>query len=133
MVKASIKAFLVGMRYHGIADGAAVIAPNHRAKLRREPNNPHDRDAIAVEIGPRKIGHIDRNNAAILAPLLDRGAAYNASLDVSRPRSKRAIPLIIQVESRSKKVLPPKVTGADSLFATNEVKQSERANRWRVK
>lgn len=42
--------------------------------LRRETNNPHDRNAIAV-VGPgfRKLGYITRELAAELAPVLDSG------------------------------------------------------------
>lgn len=112
MAKTLIKAYLVGMRYQGIAQGAAVIAPNDRPSLRREPNNPHDRNAIAVEVCLRCVGYIDRDNAAILAPILDRGATYEASLDPSRYRTNGGIPLAIIVESRSDAIAPPKVASA---------------------
>ncbi|KXZ51801.1 hypothetical protein GPECTOR_11g243 [Gonium pectorale] len=42
--------------------------------LIREPNNPYDKWAIRVDnIRGEKIGHISREQAAVLAPLIDRG------------------------------------------------------------
>jgi len=40
-------------------------------RLEREPNNPHDRSAIAVKVRGETIGYIPREDATILAPLLD--------------------------------------------------------------
>lgn len=42
------------------------------ACLVREPNNPHDANAVRVEIQGQKIGYIPRDDAARLAPHLDR-------------------------------------------------------------
>ena len=110
MVKTTVKASLVGMRYYGISPGTTVLSERDKATLRREPNNPHDRNAIAVEVGTKKVGHIDRENAAILARLLDRGAKLDASLDPSRAPSNGAIPLLIRVDTQSTKIPPPRVT-----------------------
>lgn len=41
--------------------------------LVREPNNPYDPNSIAVLNGGTQIGHLPRERAAILAPLLDVG------------------------------------------------------------
>jgi hypothetical protein len=38
---------------------------------RREPNNPHDLNAIGVWVAGMQIGHVNRDDAIALAPLLD--------------------------------------------------------------
>jgi hypothetical protein len=47
-------------------------------KLMRDPNNPHDPNAVKVVCvaAGGHIGHLPRNVAAQLAPVLDRGTEY---------------------------------------------------------
>ena len=57
------------------------LKPNMRAKLIREPANPHDHNAIRVEapfIWGEKIGYIPRADAEVFAPEIDKGIAYSA-------------------------------------------------------
>lgn len=42
------------------------------ATLTREPDNPHDRNAIAVIIAGRKVGYIARTEAEAIAEMIDR-------------------------------------------------------------
>lgn len=49
--------------------------PGERVKLVREPDNPHDPNAIAVKSGDECLGYIARDDAAKLAPYLDAGHA----------------------------------------------------------
>ena len=42
------------------------------ALLVREPESPYDPNAIAVWVGDAQIGHVNRDDAADLAPLLDQ-------------------------------------------------------------
>ncbi|MFO8163932.1 MAG: HIRAN domain-containing protein [Desulfatiglandales bacterium] len=46
--------------------------------LLREPNNPHDRNAIRVDIGGKKLGYIPRHLAKRLAPEIDAGKRFLA-------------------------------------------------------
>jgi single-stranded-DNA-specific exonuclease len=55
----------------GLRAGAAL-------DLRREPQNPHDANAIAVHYGNLRLGFFNKNLAAHLAPLIDAGARYSA-------------------------------------------------------
>jgi hypothetical protein len=61
-----------------------------RAKLVREPNNPHDFNAIRVEApcsGGSKLGYIPRDAAAVFAREIDSGIAYEAwisSIDMEK-------------------------------------------------
>lgn len=47
--------------------------PGARVNLVREPENTHDRNAIAVQAGGKTIGYIAAKDAADLAPVLDEG------------------------------------------------------------
>jgi single-stranded-DNA-specific exonuclease len=47
-------------------------------ELRREPNNPHDANAIAVHYGNLQLGFFNKRLAAHIAPLIDAGARYRA-------------------------------------------------------
>jgi hypothetical protein len=53
-----------------------------RANLEREPDNPHDPNAIAVSIsGVGAIGHVPAWQASRLAPELDAGVVWSATVD----------------------------------------------------
>ncbi|KAG9316303.1 hypothetical protein JVU11DRAFT_2334 [Chiua virens] len=59
---------IVGVQYY-----KGLVAPGEQVTLVREPNNPYDRNAIQVKnIGGAQVGHIPKNAATRLAPLLDR-------------------------------------------------------------
>jgi hypothetical protein len=62
--------------FHKLAQRAADRYP--KCKLRREPDNPHDPNAIAVVVGRRKVGHLPRGTAEWLAPRLDAGEDITA-------------------------------------------------------
>ena len=57
------------------ADAAAPGAP---LELRREPDNPHDANAIAVLAGGAQVGWVPREVAAELAGELDAGKPWSA-------------------------------------------------------
>ena len=61
---------IVGCRFY---DGRATVG--EYVKVRREPSNPYDANAIRIDNVQRdQIGHIGRNVAAKLAPLMDSGS-----------------------------------------------------------
>lgn len=64
-----IPTWIVGRRYY------ATVPPADTALFcERQPDNPHDADAIAVYVpGGGQAGHLPRHDAAYLAPLVDRG------------------------------------------------------------
>ena len=47
-------------------------------ELVREPQNPHDPDAIRVRIGPYNLGYIPKHIAKRLAPKMDVGRRFLA-------------------------------------------------------
>ncbi len=67
-----------GSRYY--SDEAARVDEGDELELLREPSNPHDPNAIVVaRLGGGKIGHVPREDAALVASSLDRGAMYQAT------------------------------------------------------
>jgi HIRAN domain len=69
---------VAGARFHGEALAADAAAPGRPLRLRREPDNEHDPNAIAVEAGDGQLGWVPRELAAELAADLDAGRAWSA-------------------------------------------------------
>lgn len=61
-------------------DVLAVLQPGERLTLERQPDNPHDSNAVAVVAGRHIIGYIPRFDAAEVAALLDAGIPHRAQL-----------------------------------------------------
>ncbi|CAL1707747.1 unnamed protein product [Somion occarium] len=65
----SLKTSIVGVQYY-----KGLVGSGEEVRLVREPHNKYDRNAIKVEnIGGTQVGHVPRNVAAKLAPLMDQG------------------------------------------------------------
>jgi HIRAN domain len=67
-------------RHHADALRSELAAPGRPLALRRDPGNPHDRNAIAVHTadGGEQVGWVPREVAAELAPEIDAGRAWSA-------------------------------------------------------
>ncbi|KAG1766956.1 SNF2 family N-terminal domain-containing protein [Suillus occidentalis] len=66
----TLKTSIVGVQYY-----KGLVGPGEEVRLVREPQNQYDRNAIEVKnIGGTKVGHVPKQTAAKLSPLLDRGA-----------------------------------------------------------
>ncbi|KAJ7703076.1 SNF2 family N-terminal domain-containing protein [Mycena rosella] len=63
----AMKASVVGVQYY-----RGLVGPGEEVRLVREPHNQYDRNAIQVKnIDSAQVGHIPKNIAGKLAPLLD--------------------------------------------------------------
>jgi hypothetical protein len=77
-------------RHHADALASGGVAPGRPLELRRDPDNPHDPNAIAVhDAGGRQVGWVPRELAAELAPELDGGRAWSAVVLREQRRSPR--------------------------------------------
>ena len=81
--------------HHADAVASESVEPGRPLELRRDPENAHDPNAIAVHPagGGEQLGWVPRELAAELAPLLDAGGTWSAvSLRESRdsPRDPRS-------------------------------------------
>ena len=69
---------LAGARFRAGALERDALAPGSPLALRREPDNPHDPNAIAVDAGGEHVGFVPREVAADLAAELDVGRPWSA-------------------------------------------------------
>ena len=76
-------------RHHAEAIASDAVAPGSPLELRRDPENEHDPNAIAVHAGAAQVGWVPREVAAELAPELDAGGAWSALVLREQRRSPR--------------------------------------------
>jgi hypothetical protein len=78
-------------RHHAEAITSDAVAPGRRLELRRDPDNPHDPNAIAVHAaeGGEQVGWVPRELAAELSPELDAGRPWSALVLREQRRSPR--------------------------------------------
>lgn len=56
------------------------ISDNAPVQLVRNPKNPYDSNAVEVRLGGMMLGHLAKEVAAVVAPNMDDGATYKASI-----------------------------------------------------
>jgi hypothetical protein len=77
-------------RHHAEAIASDEVAPGRPLTLRRDPENEHDPNAIAVQAGDgQQVGWVPRELAAELAPALDAGGPWAAIVLREQRRSPR--------------------------------------------
>jgi hypothetical protein len=79
---------LAGFRHYEAPNLWGEIQPGDPLTLVREPQNPHDHNAVRVEWRTFKLGYVPRAENAAVARHLDRGAPLLAR--VSKVQSTRA-------------------------------------------
>jgi hypothetical protein len=77
-----------GIDYHQADVRATDTTPGTALEIEREPDNPHDRNAIAVLAEGRLIGYYNKQMAAKLAKLMDAGLVLEAIALAGSPRYK---------------------------------------------
>jgi hypothetical protein len=65
-------------RHHADALASDAAGPGEPLALRRDPDNPHDANAIAVHAGGVQVGWVPRAIAEEIAPALDAGEPFSA-------------------------------------------------------
>lgn len=68
------------------------LVPSDRVELEREPHNQYDKNAIQVVAHGEHIGYIQRDLAALIAPMMDTGKEPHAKV------IERISPLIVLIE-----------------------------------
>jgi len=71
---------IVGVSFEGRQDTVAGLVPGLALELVREPENPHDPSAIAVRYGALGLGYVRREIARRIAPNMDDGRRYLATV-----------------------------------------------------
>jgi HIRAN domain len=71
---------LAGFRHHAAAEVWEELRVGDRLTLEREPDNPHDANAVSVAWRGHKLGYVPRRENATLAWSLDRGEPLQARI-----------------------------------------------------
>jgi hypothetical protein len=71
---------LAGYQYHAGNEVWEQLRAGDGLKLVREPDNPHDRNAVRVEWQGRQLGYLPRAENQAIALELDRGSRVEARI-----------------------------------------------------
>lgn len=91
---------LAGFRYHEAARAWDELRVGDALELAREPDNPHDRAAVAVTWRGRKLGYVPRTANAALAWGMDRGERLHARISrlTEHPNPARRVRFEVFIE-----------------------------------
>ena len=91
---------LAGFRYHAAAELWRELRVGDRLELEREPDNPHDANAVVVLWRGHKLGYVPRRENAALAWGLERGAPLRARISAlaEHPNPARRVRFEVYVE-----------------------------------
>jgi hypothetical protein len=91
---------LAGFRYGEAAEVWPHLAAGEPLELVREPDNPHDANAVRVEWRGRKLGYVPRSENGALAWAMDRGEALRARVSrlAEHAKSRRRIEFEVYIE-----------------------------------
>jgi len=91
---------LAGFRYAEAAQVWPQLAAGEPLELVREPDNPHDANAVRVEWRGRKLGYVPRSENGALAWAMDRGEVLRARVSrlAEHAKSRRRLEFEVYVE-----------------------------------
>ena len=91
---------LAGFRYAEANEVWPHLATGDALDLVREPDNPHDANAVRVEWRGRKLGYVPRAENAALAWAMDRGEALRARVSrlAEHAKTRRRIEFEVYIE-----------------------------------
>jgi hypothetical protein len=81
---------LAGYRYAAAAEVWPLLRVGDELELSREPDNPHDPNAVRVQWRGWKLGYVPRRENAALAWGLDRGETLRARISRLEPHPNPA-------------------------------------------
>jgi hypothetical protein len=84
---------LAGFRYYDAPKLFEQLRPGEALTLIREPDNPHDGNAVRVDWRGYKLGYVPRRQNVALAWALDRGQPLEATIAARRlhPNPRRRV------------------------------------------
>lgn len=91
---------LAGFRYHAAAEVWPALRVGDALQLAREPENPHDANAVRVLWRGRVLGYVPRRENAALAWGLERGMQLRARISAlaEHPNPARRVRFEVYVE-----------------------------------
>lgn len=72
---------VVGVTFDGIQSILPQLHAGMPLRLIREPGNQYDRNAVAVWCNGKKIGHLSKELASDIAPLMDKGIDVGGTIE----------------------------------------------------
>jgi hypothetical protein len=72
---------IVGMNYIKTEDIVAALAVGTPVVLVREPNNVHDKNAVAVWVDGKRVGYIPKAQNFVLAQFIDQQPVRSMAFD----------------------------------------------------
>ncbi len=93
---------LAGVTFEGRQEAVARLAPGTPLRVVRQPDNPHDANAIALhDAHGAQIGYFNRRLAGALAPVIDAGVEYDVEVaDVTGGDGRRSYGVNVLVTRR---------------------------------
>ena len=88
---------LAGFRYHAASEVWDQLRLGDALELRREPDNPHDANAVSVAWRGHKLGYLPRRENAAAAWGLDRGQRLSARISRLAPHPNPARRIEVEV------------------------------------
>jgi len=91
---------LAGFRHHAAAEVWQELRIGDPLDLQREPDNPHDANAVSVSWRGRKLGYLPRRENAAASWSLDRGQRLSARISrlAQHPNPARRIEVEVYAE-----------------------------------
>lgn len=91
---------LAGFRYGEAARAWPLLRVGDELDLVREPENPHDANAVRVEWRGRRLGYVPRGENGALAWAMDRGEALRARVSrlAEHPNPRKRVEFEVYVE-----------------------------------
>jgi hypothetical protein len=89
---------LAGFRHHRAGAIWPFLKPGLELRLRREPWNHHDAQAVAVYYRQEKLGYLPRTDNASIARWLDQGRGLRASIAALGADAQRGGRLLLRVQ-----------------------------------
>lgn len=89
-----------GLQYYRAKDLIYLLQPGDAIRLSREPNNPYDRQAVALYWHGDKLGYLPRVENCAVAQMMDRGEALSCHIDHISPEDFPwgAVSIAVEVE-----------------------------------
>lgn len=99
--KASVlRTAVAGVRYENRAALLTGVVPGSTVRLPRDYSNQYDPNAIEVRTGGELLGFVPRNEARLLAPLIDAGTqTIGTVVEVDRDQSEPQLVVEISIEA----------------------------------
>jgi single-stranded-DNA-specific exonuclease len=105
---------IAGVSFEGRQDVIAGLRGGAPLQLIRQSDNPHDANAIAVFYGDLQLGFLNRNMAAHLAPSIDAGTRYRATIASLTGGAQKNRGVNIHVERDAAETIAQRERGRDA-------------------